>query len=512
MKILAHLEKNKLCWFIILFSTLFFLLRLPSVIEPYWYGDEGIYEVIGQSIASGHLLYRDIWDNKPPLLYLIYAIANGDQTTVRFFSLFAGILSLVVLLFFTHKLFRANKITGTIGTIYVLLFATPLIEGNIANAENFMLFPIILAGYWFYSFINEHYVIPAKAGIQLSKRSRIKSGMTMYVGSGLLLGIAFLFKIVALFDFTAFIFFVLFLNIEKLDWKYFKTELPKLVKSLIPFATGFIFPFCVTALFFLFQGTFTEFIQATFAGNVDYVGFQNTFYGVPQGLLLIKIILLIAALSLLFIKRKSLSPQALFIFLWLTFSLFNTFFSGRPYTHYMLVLLPSLCLLIGFVLSKTTKIKQIGLLVGIFIIFAFTLQQFKSDFVKSVLYYNNAVQFLTGAKDVSAYQAFFDIVTPRDYAVASFINTHTNSRDHVFIWGDHAQIYAMTHKLPPNKYAVAYHINQNQASLHETEEAVAKAQPKYIIVLTESQPLPFDAPLYIMRFSLEGATIYERSL
>ncbi len=55
--------------FLLIIILLMILLRIPSLFEPYWYGDEGIYLTLGQAIRKGLLLYRDIHDNKPPLLY-----------------------------------------------------------------------------------------------------------------------------------------------------------------------------------------------------------------------------------------------------------------------------------------------------------------------------------------------------------------------------------------------------------------------------------------------------------
>ena len=72
MKIIAKIEKAKDFWFLLIVSFFFFILRFPSLFEPYWYGDEGIYQVLGMVIRKGGLLYRDIWDNKPPFLYFIY--------------------------------------------------------------------------------------------------------------------------------------------------------------------------------------------------------------------------------------------------------------------------------------------------------------------------------------------------------------------------------------------------------------------------------------------------------
>lgn len=61
-------------WFILGF--VFIILRLPSLFEPYWYGDEGIYLVLGQAIRKGLTLYSQIHDNKPPTLYYLAAIAR----------------------------------------------------------------------------------------------------------------------------------------------------------------------------------------------------------------------------------------------------------------------------------------------------------------------------------------------------------------------------------------------------------------------------------------------------
>ena len=54
-------------------------LRVPSLFEPYWYGDEGIYLTIGRAMRSGMELYREVHDNKPPLLYVVAAIASGRE-------------------------------------------------------------------------------------------------------------------------------------------------------------------------------------------------------------------------------------------------------------------------------------------------------------------------------------------------------------------------------------------------------------------------------------------------
>ncbi len=520
MKFLAKLERKKLCWLIIIACIFFFFLRLPSIIEPYWYGDEGVYEVVGQAMDHGRLLYRDIWDNKPPLLYSVYALSLGDQSTVKVFSIIVGIISIVFFFLLSQKLFNKPRITFPITFLYILLLGSPILEGNIANAENFLLPFTILAGLIIYNLSNS-----PQNETNNPKNSSIFNRKSLIFTAGLLVGVAFLFKIVAVFDLLAFLIFFVVLKLpENVSFSVYrkaeKNELGIMSRELwtnfiIPnslfMILGFLLPLFLTTLFFLFNNALLDFLQTVFFGNISYVGWKNTFFNIPQGLLILKGILLIIVLSIIFWKRKLFTKASLFIILWLVFSLFNVFFSERPYTHYVIVLLPSFCLLIGLLFASTEKMSRIKILTGIAAVVALLISQFTFNIKDSYQYYPNAIQFLTNKESVKEYQTFFDPHVPRDYMLSEFIIKNTKASDTVFIWGNSPQIYAMSDKLPPGKYTVAYHIIQNNA-FEETQGAIAESNPKYIIVLQESAPLPFALPLYIMQYTLPGATIYERSL
>lgn len=493
MKTLTRLEKNISFWSILILGLMFFFLRLPSLIEPNWYGDEGIYQVIGMALQQGHILYSDIWDNKPPLLYVTYALFNGDQFMVRIVSLIVGILSTIIFFFLSQMLFQKLRTSIVTTLFFIFLFATPILEGNIANAENFILLPIITAGFLIYRTIEQQkkFTTPAQTSLLIA---------------GFLLGIAFLFKIVAIFDLMAFLFFVFMVFLPKKI--HFSREL---FRPVFPLLIGFVVPFLLTTLYFLSNFAFEDFIQSTFFGNIGYVGYGNKFI-IPQGLLILKALLLLGAVSALFWKRTFLSKPALFVLLWLVFALFDAFFSQRPYTHYVLVLLPSVCLLIGLIITTQTKKLQFIFSVLLLVVIVLVSKNFSlPSGQKTINYYTNFITFVTGKKDVTAYQASFDGKTPRDYALASFINSHTRAEDTIFLWGDSAQIYALSHKLPPVKYTVAYHIKQNKNGIAETQNALNKTQPKYIITLTEANPIPFQMSNYQQKFAITGATIYERN-
>ncbi len=476
MKILKGLESNKQFWFVVFTTFLFFILRLPSLFEPLWYGDEGIYQVIGTALNHGKLLYSQIFDNKPPLLYWLYSFLHSDQFTVRLVSLLFGALSVVIFFLLSKKLFankKNNNISYLTTLVFTILFGLPTLEGNIANAENFMLLPII-----------------ASAFLIINQKK--------FFIAGLLLGIAFLFKIVAVFDFSAFIVFCFILNINSL-----KKEI-KLTSIIV----GFFLPALLVSLDFLFNGTFIDFIKAAFIANVSYVSYGNKIGSLPL-FLLIKLILLGGFLLFLFGKRKQINSGTLFVLIWLSFSLFNAFFSQRPYTHYLLTLLPSFSLMTGIILfdKKYQKITTLFFLITILIVIkGFGIP----NFTRSVYYYQNFISYVMGKKTTTQYQAFFDKNTPFDYEIARFIRPKLDKNDTIFVWGNNAQLYQLVGVVAPTKYIVAYHISNYKDGPITTKQAIEKTKPKFIVIMTNNNSIPFSLISYLRIININNATIYER--
>ncbi|MBU2632455.1 phospholipid carrier-dependent glycosyltransferase [Patescibacteria group bacterium] len=495
-KKLDRLEKSKDFWFLLPTSILFFLLRLPSLFEPHWYGDEGIYQVLGLGLREGRPLYQGVFDNKPPLLYILYSVFNGDQFWLRFANLFFGIATVIAFYFLAKALFKKQKIIYISSSIFAFLLAIPIIEGNIANAENFMLFPIIAAGYLLFK--NSQKLLNHENKDKLNKA---------FFTSGFLLGIAFLVKIVALFDFVAFLIFLIFASYFFSASKRKAVSIFLIIKKSFIFAIGFIIPIVVTVFYFIFANAFDYFAQAALFSNIGYVGYGNKFL-IPQGLLILKSLLLSIFIIFIFFKRKKIELTGVFIFLWLGFSLFNAFFSQRPYTHYLLTLLPSFSLLIGyFFYQKGVRRFTFILIVVIFYLSTSNFWLFK----RSAFYYQNFSAFVSGSKNLENYQKFFDSNTPRDYLLAQFINANTKEEENIFVWGNNAQLYKMTNKLPPGRYSVAYHITNYKDGLENTEQGLLKSQPKFIIFMPYMKHYPFSLKDYTERLSIGKALIYEKT-
>lgn len=496
-------QKQKEGWLLLILGMLFFFIRFPSLFEPYWYGDEGIYEVIGKALRSGRILYQGIWDNKPPVLYILYAIADADQFIVRAMSLIAGLLAVISFYYLSRMLFTNRGLNIVLTAVFAFLFATPILEGNIANAENFMLFPIITGGFLLYRYMKKmHHERP---------QYFLKQNLSLFF-SGLLIGVAFLTKTVAIFDFSAFLLFIFFLTYPKKN-QFSVGGIKNGMRAFFMIGGialgGFLLPLGITVLYFLFHGALFDFLSASFFTNIGYVSYGNSLI-IPQGYVLVKLLLLLVALFIIFMKRNRLSHEELFVLLWVTFSVFSVFFSQRPYTHYVLMGLPSLVLLLGLIFSE--KKRQLLYIFLSAILFFLVIFYFRLNNRLNILpYYKNFISYLSGRKDTVSYRSFFDKNTPRDYEVASYIKTNLKKKNSpIFVWGNSAQIYPLSQTLPPGRYTVAYHIIGNQKRIDETAKAMHTNPPSFVILLPDYSTYPFSLNGYVYRGTVEDTAIYER--
>ncbi|MDO8270128.1 MAG: glycosyltransferase family 39 protein [Candidatus Levybacteria bacterium] len=475
-----HFNGYQHYWFLLGICAVFAFLRLPSLVEPHWYGDEGIYQVVGRALNDGRVLYRDIWDNKPPLLYIIYAFLQGNLFAVKLFSLISGLLSIIVFFLLSLRIFKKNHSVYVATTVFALLLGLPIIEGNIANAENFMLLPIVTGGYFIYLYTKNKYTL-------------------QLVTAGILLSIAFIIKTVAIFDFVAFFVFLFLI---------FFTENKLRLKISFVMLASFLSLFLICCLYFFALGAFQDFMDGVFTQNIGYVSEQ---YGAanPRIILLIKTIILAAIVGAIFFLRKKITKSALFIYIWVAFGSYSVLFSDRPYTHYLIVLLPAFSLLLGHSLERSrVRFFELVLIIVIALSAYFHFQLYR----KNIAYYRNYIEFITNRKEIRDYQSFFDRNTPRDYKIANFIRTNVGKNEEVFLISDSVQIYALSDKLPIGKYLAAYHISYYKDGLKITKEQIEKVRPRYIIQTTAGSVFDELLSSYDLRYIMEGTKIYERQI
>jgi len=458
-------------WWLILGGVVFFL-RLPSLFEPFTYGDEGIYLTLGQAIRRGLVLYRDIHDNKPPLLYLLAAVA-GNFSYYRAILFFWSLATIYLFYKLSCLLFK-NKNAKILSTfVFAALISIHTFEGNVGNAENFMILPTIAAILLISQISNIKY-----------QNNNLK--LKNYFIAGILFSLATLFKVPAAFDFAAILFwtFLLFLNQRQKDYSLFTIHYSLLI-------IGFLFPILISLIYYFSQGALNQYLKAAFFQNIPYlaswVGTQSpTLGGLPYPLL-IRGILLLGGVVILFLFRKNLASSVVLVVSWFSFSLFAALLSSRPYPHYLLQVIPALALSFGLVFSKN-KEKIVPLVLSFLLAFSFLY--FKFWHYPNISYYRNFYQFAFGLKSKESYFDYFGKETWALYQTAAFLKLHTSPQEKIFIWSNQPSIYALANRLPTGRYTVAYHIIDFNG-YEETMNALTKNPPRYIIVSAEEKrPFP----------------------
>jgi len=338
-KIHAFLEKLNIPNWLAILLFICLLLRIPSFFEPYYYGDEMIYLTLGQGIRQGVPLYSGLHDNKPPVLYLIAALAGS----LVWFKVFLAVASLISIVLF------AKIVKKKLPVILFALFTTlPILEGNTANAENFMMAFSLGAIY-----------------ILLSKKLNIKN----LIVSGSLFGISFLTKVPALFDLPVIIIFWL------ITTSFNKINIVKVIKNSFYIILGFLVPIILSLAWYALSGHLGDYIKAAFMQNVGYVSswrpedVQKSFL-VKNAPLLIRFLVASLGIVITFIFRKKLSKTFILASVWLILTLFAVTISERPYPHYLLQSIGPIAIFLSILFTRKTieqSLVVIPLLVALFV-------------------------------------------------------------------------------------------------------------------------------------------------
>lgn len=457
---------EKLPNWLVVVLVLVLIARIPTLFMPYSYGDEMIYLTLGEGIRQNLTLYKDIHDNKPPLIYILAAIASNLAT----FKLLLAIWNVVTIIIFfklSKTLFPKNKSLPKLSTlIFAILTNLPLLEGNIVNSEILMIGPIMLA-----------FLVAI-----------LKKGSSKHLfAAGIIFSTAILLKVPAIFDLPAII-FLWKLEMKKLSFE----EIKSLIKKTFFLGSGVVLPIILTFIWYFSKGALNEYTKAAFFQNIGYLsswrpGNKIEPFYIRNGPLLIRAFIVFAGLTLIYLLRKKMNKSFAFVSGWLLLSLFAATLSERPYPHYLVQTLPSVSLLLGILFTEKGIIQSLSV-IPLTIAF-FVPVYFKFWYYPSLPFYTNFAKFALGQIDKDKYLEHFGSKIKRNYIIAQFIKETTNKDDRIFVWGDDAKIYALSKRLPPIKYVADYHIRDfdNKETILQK---IINTKLKVVVILPEAEDWP----------------------
>jgi 4-amino-4-deoxy-L-arabinose transferase-like glycosyltransferase len=380
--------------FLVLLAFTFFL-RLPAFFVDVFNSDETFLATQAQVIREGGNLYEEAADRKPPLVPYVYAATFGVFGTtalwsVRLVAMLAVALTALMLAVEARRRYgrRAAWVAGLLCVFALVAFAPQ--DGQAANFEIFML-PAMTAAILFARRGNA-----ARAGIGVALATLAKQ-----TGAATLLPVLYLV------------------------WK--ARGRSGVSRAML----GFGIPLALVALA---MGP-AQVLHWTVLGNGSYVSYASVSTAVLATFVLMTLAWAACNLPILWrlpvawrdrtVATRDGKPDT-DLWLWLISAALSVMVGLRFFGHYYLQLIPPLVLLTAGALARgSRRLAVVTVALAAVMAFAFSAAgYFMSPFGPE----------------------------PRYQAVSQYLETHTDARDRIFVWGSEPEIYWASDRLPATRF------------------------------------------------------------
>lgn len=448
-------------------AVVFVLLRTPSLIEPPTFNDEGSYADIGWALDHGAVLYRDVWDNKPPGVYWLAAAINLVHNSVLAFHVVVAIVvvATAVALWFLCRRLASEQVAWAATLAFVVLASLPTLAGDVLNAE--------AVGA----------LCAAVAMLLVAGRGAVTRAAA--VASGLLLAAALLCKATFAADLVAVATVPAWLAVAR-GARPGRSEAGMALTVL----AGAVALLCVCAVALALGGSLPGLVDVLAHQDLTYLrtaGAGAAGAGSPaaagaSGLLTFMTasrvaVVLVAGAAVTWRLARGRHVAATVGAWWLTGDLAMVMLSARGLDHYVQQAEPAVCLCAaltaGHVLRRwTISATATGAVaavaawaVSVAALIAPTAEaslavpQPLSALTSAIVsphvvthYLGQGWERLTGSIGPAAYDAGFGAEPALVTTVVSLIDSHSHASDRVFVWGRVPWGYALSARLPAGRY------------------------------------------------------------
>lgn len=397
-----------------LFFLLSLLIRFPTLSQTTSM-DEGTFITIGDRIAKGATLYRDVWDPKSPGFFFYYSLVLSlfhSLFMVKLVGLIVTSLTALVLSWIMTRVVADRlRVTPVLaGVTYVLI-------SSIAD-PNFC--------------INPEQLVVMFSGIAILMI--LRDDLLSIFLAGLFLGLSFISKYPAGLDLAA----------VGILWLVFSLRKGRSPVSLLPSAglaiVGFLVPSLMVVLFFYFHGTLNEFLRGNLFFDLTSYSQRLTTQGVLSNIGLFfkgfwpfAILGLIGLVSLL--RSSSWRKMAVIAGFWGLSSLATILLPSQRNMNYWFQLWGALSLIIPFGIIEV--LRWFG-----------DVPASQSRFSSALAVVSMVAVLLVTA---SAWMQFTRENYP--WEIAQALSGRIKPQDQIFILPPSAQVaYFYLGKMPPSKY------------------------------------------------------------
>jgi 4-amino-4-deoxy-L-arabinose transferase-like glycosyltransferase len=431
-------------------------------------------------MANGYRLYADVWENKPPVLYLLYEAVyqtwGPSLVAIRVVTSLAA-CAVVLLVIAISRRYVAPAQALVAGLLAGLLLGVPFLEGTTGNAEMFLiLFTCI--------------------GVWLGLRGR-------YAVSGCGLGVAVLFKVVALFDVAALVLWLLARPAregrEEVERLVLTPEPVRRMRAAVTCGAGAAVPVLLAGALAWRSGVLGPMLRDAVLYDLGYVGSANG-AGIPW-LILLKLLILLA-LTVRLVRSD-------FPLLWLAWAAAGSLISGRFFGHYALQAVPPLCVALALAVYgrsakggpdgqlppwRRPRAGLIGLPAGFLALagaaalvgYGMMASGHDSILARRLQWYPNFLRLATGAESYAVYRNQVDDHVSRNIRIASYLRRVPAGK--LLVWGNVPWVYVLSHRLPATPYTSAWRDPEVPGETRTLRRAIERRSPVAVVVI--QPPLP----------------------
>jgi len=485
----------------LLAMLLFFVfLRLPTLYEPLG-RDQGIFATIASGLLEGKIPYRDLWDHKPPGIYVLYALAfKLLGMGIRSIPLFDGLYTIFTLLLF-FKL--AKEFFDRNSAYLATLLLTILLSG------------IFFLGWWGRGQPEVFILLPLLGMIYLLKPVELRERPSSFILlAGISGGIAFSLKS-TIFPLLFLIF--LFLLIES---GINSEGIKKGTLKVLLFSLGVIIALLPFLIFFWVNGalhdviysnvTFNLITHINHPFNLDFLKKMiNTLYRIGGEIPFIWLTILILAVYRIGQITKDEKKKGGLLIMWSIGTLLSISIGWWLFYYHFIILIPPLALLASSGLfqlmdrlpSQGRKIHQMSRRPLLYLFISLLSFEFLFAYLHSYVSTGITPALIGGEKtdQEEIYSRFRvqeftlkDFSFSEDYRISLYLRGHTQKAEKIFIWGWESLIYFLSERKPASRFIFIYPLIQSDFDTRENFRKILlaelkKERPRYFVVARKDQ-------------------------
>lgn len=418
------------------------------------YVDSGVFQYIGRKILEGYMPYRDVFDHKGPLLYLLNAL--GLQIMGRYGIWLIEWIFLFATLIVSYKLCRVF-FSGYASVLSVLitfsLLGLYLKGGNFT--EEYAMLPCVIALYIFARYFKEKHI----------------SNLQLFLLGACLMSTLLLKANVA----CVWVIFCTYFTVISLLKKEFK----ELSRYIIYFLLGACAFFLSIGLWLFTNGAWSDFVKAYIAFNLTYTKANGPlailkatkFYLSNNNL---QIMLLLGILTPVFVYHNEKDRDTSVFVLLNTVYLLCTFvlmiMPGNQFTHYGLYYMPGMLIVFAVTFYYLEKLIRSGNSSAACLAFCILIFLVKSIWISNML---EQISEISLTRQVSEEKT----------ELIEAVQRLTDPEDKIIMIGNECWVYNHTGRDAANKYIFQSPLTWISPEIaRDYEQLILKNPPELVIV------------------------------